>query len=278
MRTLFAVALLAAAVAAGAARADDDCGEVIALSTHDGTTTRYALARPSDAGAAPIALILLPGGGGWVNLDAQGCAQMLKGNSLVRSAPIFRRLGFITAVVDAPSDHASDDGLAGFRVSPVHADDLGRIVTDLRARTDGVVWVVGTSRGSISAVNAASRLTGPAAPDGLALTSALMSGQSGAKKPWVSQTVFDLPLDNIRLPVLVIGHRADSCARSPADLMDRVLARTRGVRQQMVTVDGGPGTPKSGIDACEGKSPHGYVDQEAEVAEGIARFVRGGAY
>jgi hypothetical protein len=57
---------------------------------------------------------------------------------------------------------------------------------------------VGTSRGTISAVNATARLSGLSAPAGM-LTSALMSGQSKAKKGWVAQTVFDLPLEAIRL-------------------------------------------------------------------------------
>jgi hypothetical protein len=44
-------------------------------------------------------------------------------------------------------------------------------------------------------------------------------------------------------------------------------------------VTGGPGAPAaSHIDVCEGRTPHGFLDQEAQVAEGIARFVRGGSY
>jgi hypothetical protein len=106
-----------------------------------------------------------------------------------------------------------------------------------------------------------------------------MSGDSRAKKAWVAHSVFDLPLEDIRLPLLVVGHAADTCIRSPAGLMDKILVRTRGVRQQAVIVTGGGHTRgKSGLEACEGRSPHGFVDQEAEVAAGIARFVRGGAY
>lgn len=55
-------------------------------------------------------------------------------------APVFRELGFATAVVDAPSDHNKDeDGLRGFRSDRKHADDLGRIVAQLRARTGAPV-------------------------------------------------------------------------------------------------------------------------------------------
>jgi len=79
-------------------------------------------------------LILLAGGPGFVDLDAQGCAQRLKGNSLVRFQPIFQREGFATALVDAPSDYQGPDGLSDFRAKDGHAQDLGKVIADLRAR------------------------------------------------------------------------------------------------------------------------------------------------
>jgi len=226
--------------------------------------------------------VLLVGGGGDLDLDDRGCPRALKGNSLVRSLPHFHAEGFVTALVDVPSDHRGGDGLGGFRTSPDHAADLGLVVSDVRRRTSGSVWVVGTSRGTISAANVASRFTSLATPDGVVLTSAVTSGSRSARsKPWVSQTVFDLKLDAIRSPVLVIGHAADQCARTPPDLMRDITARTRGSRQQVVLVKGGPGLPagtQAGLDVCEGRTPHGFVEQEAEVVAGIARFIRGGSY
>jgi hypothetical protein len=268
---------------AGLALAAERCGEVVSVEAHDRSTLRYAFVPPSGGQAAepsgPVTLLLLAGGAGHLDLDAQGCARKLKGNSLVRSIPVFTEAGFGTALVDAPSDFHGEDGLGGFRTDARHAQDIGQVIAGLRTRTRGTVWVVGTSRGAISAANAAARLAGPAAPDGLVLTSALMAGQAGAKKAWVAQSVFDLPLEDITVPVLVVGHVADTCVRSPPSLMDRIVARTRGPRQQLVTVTGGPARPAPvGLDACEGRSPHGFVEQEAEVAAGIARFVRGGRY
>jgi len=270
-------------VPAGAPSAAESCGEVVTIETHHRTTTRYALVFPSDPApaAARVALVLLPGGGGHLDLDDRGCARALKGNSLVRSIPHFRDLGLVTALVDAPSDHTGEDGLMGFRGSAAHAEDLGRIIKDVRGRASAAVWIVGTSRGSISAANAASRLTGPAAPDGVVLTSAVMSGGKGGQRPWVTQTVFDLRLEAIRVPVLVIGHADDTCVRSPANLMPNITARTSGAREQVVTVTGGPGRAagaQSSVEACEGRAPHGFIEQEAAVAAGIARFIRQGAY
>ena len=263
------------------APAPERCGEVVTLEAHDRQTQRHAWQPPAAPGPAdgPVTLVLLAGGSGHLDLDPQGCARELKGNSLVRSVALFNAAGFGTALVDAPSGHHGVDGLGGYRTDARHAQDLGRVIASLRSRTRGAVWVVGTSRGAISAVNAAARLSGPAAPDGVVLTSALMAGQPGAKKAWVAQSVFDLPLEDITVPVLVVGHVADTCVRSPPNLMDRIVARTRGPRQQLVTVTGGPARPAPvGLDACEGRSPHGFVEQEAEVAAGIVRFVRGGRF
>lgn len=259
--------------------AEKACGHIVTIATHDNSTTRYALSYPK-ASTQKITLVLLAGGAGHLELDDQGCPHALKGNSLVRSIPLFNASGFITALVDAPSDHHGVEGLGGFRIASKHADDLGKIVVDLRARTKGQVWVVGTSRGSISAANAAARLSGPSAPDGVVLTSAVTSGQSSAKKPWVAQTVFELPLEKIQIPILVIGHAADTCVRTPAGLMPDITARTNGVREQVVTITGGPedSSNLSSLDACEGRSPHGYIGQEAEVVAGIARFIRDGMY
>ena len=258
------------------------CGEVVAIETHQGTTTRYALAGPlaGQARETPIVLVMLIGGGGYVKLDEQGCPQLLKRNSLVRMSSLLHGAGIATALVDAPSDMRSDEGLGGFRIASGHADDLGKIIADLRARTKGQVWIVGHSRGTISAAGATARLTGVAAPDGMVLLSAMMVGDPRARKPWVAQTVFSVDLEAIRAPVLVIGHAADNCLRSPAALMDDITAKTRGTRRQTVTVTGGPVAPGRvpGLAACEVREPHDFVDQEAEVAAGIARFVRGANY
>jgi hypothetical protein len=269
MRLAFSA--LAAACAAQALA----CGEVVTVPTHSGTTTRYALTIPQGAKAS---LVLLAGGGGYLDLDARGCAQKLKGNSLVRSQELFQREGFATALVDAPSDYQSNEGLGGFRAQAEHAQDIGKVIADLRTRVPGPAWVVGTSRGAISAANAAARLADAAAPDGVVLTSAVTVGTTGGRMPWTAQTAHDVPLERIRIPFLIVGHADDACARSPAAGMGGVADRIKSSPKQVVTVQGGPGGTSTGLAACEGRSPHAYIGQEAEVAAGIARFIRTGRY
>jgi hypothetical protein len=276
--------LLALALCVGAqtVQAQESCGELVTIKGHGSSTTAFSIATPP--ASAPqegrAALVLLAGGPGYLALDAKGCARKLQGNSLVRSRELFQAAGFTTVLVDAPSDHRGEDGLGGFRLSALHADDIGKVIADVRARTKLPVWLVGTSRGAISAANAASRLTGPAAPDGLVLTSPVTSGRVGGRKAWVAQTVLGAPLEAIRSPVLVVVHAADTCIRTPPGVAGQITARTNGVREQVVTVTGGSGGSGKGasVEACEGRSPHGFIGQEAAVAAGIARFVRGGRY
>ena len=288
MRSLIVGVLLLALAKAvsiaqpSAAPLNESCGEVMTIQTHDRTTTGYALARGQDAPAqdARITLVLVVGGGGAVNLDDKGCPRSLSGNVLMRMRPLFHSAGFGTALLDAPSDHSSGDGLAGFRIAPQHAEDLGKIVSDVRKRTNGSVWLLGHSRGTISAANAAARLSDPAAPDGLVLLSAMMSGDARARKYFVAQTVFDVPLQAIKMPVLVIGQAADNCLRSPPNLMANIAERAKSARKQVATVTGGPIQPgrTPSLATCEVREPHDFVDQEAEVAAGILRLVRGGSY
>lgn len=245
------------------------CGEVVTLTTHHGTTTRYALSVPPN----PIGtLVLLAGGSGHLDLDAQGCAQKLKGNSLVRSQALFHAHGFATALVDAPSDHTVEDGLGGFRAQAAHAQDLGKVMADVRARVKGPVWIVGTSRGAISAANAASRLAGV---DGVVLTSPVTVGTARGRKAWTAQTVHDNRIEDIRAPLLVLSHSADGCFRSPPAGAQGIAERYKGPRSQVAAVAGGA---SGNGDACEGRSPHGFNGVEAEVAAGIVRFARGENY
>jgi hypothetical protein len=284
MRPLIAGGLIAATLATAAvppaATAADACGEAVTLTTRGSTTMRYAFAAGKPAPGGPLTLVMLVGGGGYLDIDDVGCPGLLNRNVLVRMRTILNEAGVSTALVDSPSDLRTDEGLGGYRISADHAEDVGKVIAELRIRTKGPVWIAGHSRGSISAANAAARLTGPAAPDGVILLSAMYVGDAKARRPWAAHTVFFTDLDAISIPALVIGHAADNCARSPPDHMKTVIAKTHSSRQQAVTVTGGPIAPgrTPSLAACEVREPHDFTEQEAEVAAGIARFMRGESY
>jgi hypothetical protein len=73
----------------------------------------------------------------------------------------------------------------------------------------------------------------------------------------------------------VVSHAQDGCFRSPPAGAQGIVDRYKGPRAQVAVVSGG--SSGSG-DACAGRSPHGFLGLEAELAAGIARFARGGQY
>ncbi|MBB2483790.1 alpha/beta hydrolase [Mitsuaria sp. WAJ17] len=248
-----------------------DCGSLQQLGGHEGQVLPIAISAPAEP-ARGISLVLLAGGHGHVGLDATGCATQLKGNALLRARPLFQARGYEVVTLDAPADYRGDEGLAGFRIEPAHAEDIGRVVRWLRGQGAREVWLLGTSRGSISAVNAAARLAGEAAPDGLVLSSVLSVGASvTARRSWARQHVFDLPLERIRQPTLLLGHVDDSCPRSPPSGQARVAQRI-GAAARTQLISGGAG-PVSGPDACEGRSPHGFWGQDAEMVDATLAFI-----
>lgn len=254
------------------------CGEIVTIDPPSGGSFALSVAVPD---ARPNAvLILLPGGNGLSDLDAYGCARALKGNSLIRSIPEFVKGGAATALSDAPAEWRGRDGLATFRAEPAHAQALGMAVREMRKRFGVPVWLVGTSRGAISAANAASRLDGDARPDGVVITSPVSAG-ARANQPWVLHDVFMFPLERIAIPLLVVGHAKDACLRSPPANVPRIADKaTASPRRQAAIMDGGPESDAKPGDlaACEGRQPHGFLDQEAETAAGILRFVAGGRF
>ena len=144
------------------------------------------------AASAPVAsVILFPGG--------DGVLGGLGNNFLVRVSGQMAAAGLNVVLADAPSDQGGGMETA-FRSGAAQAQDAGAMVAFLRGKSAVPVWVVGTSRGSISAANAAVRL-GPSQVAGLVLTSAVWADGMEA-----------VPLGRVAVPTLVVHNRGDGCA------------------------------------------------------------------
>jgi pimeloyl-ACP methyl ester carboxylesterase len=92
---------------------------------------------------------MFPGGEGanhfWVR---EGRIHLGK-NFLVRSSPEFVKRGFAIAIVDVPSDRPK--GMTDtFRNSPKHAQDIEKAIEFLAGQGLQPVYLVGTSRGTLS--------------------------------------------------------------------------------------------------------------------------------
>jgi pimeloyl-ACP methyl ester carboxylesterase len=250
-RLLIALALF---LPFGAPSAED----IITLPTRGGVTQSYLLSAP-EAGKARVVTILFPGGAGKTDLERETARKVLdRGNFLVRSRQIFAKNGVAAVVMDAPSDQPS--GMEdGFRLSEAHAEDIGKVVADLKKRFPGLpVFLVGTSRGAISAASAASRLGN--AVDGVVLTATLFLASK--RQPGLSG--FDYA--SIPSPLLFVHHVDDGCTYSPYS-----SARRLADRYPLVSVSGGlPPVSKP----CEAMTPHGFLGKEAETVDAIAKWMR----
>jgi hypothetical protein len=199
----------------------------------------------------PVASAVLdPGGSGVVSTE--------RNNFLIRVAGAFAAAGVTVAVADAPSDHAVGMDTA-FRTSEAHATDAVSVVAFLRSRAAVPVWLIGTSRGSISAANAAVRL-GPPTVAGVVLTSSVWAGGMSA-----------VPYGTVRVPVLIVHNRDDACSASPFAEAEQAFATlTLAPAKQFLAVAGGASRGNS----CGAKSPHGYLGIEDQVVPPIVAWIR----
>lgn len=227
------------------------------LSTRGSVTQSYLLSSPP-AGKARAVAVLFPGGAGKVELEREAARVLLdRGNFLVRSRRLFIGSGIATAVMDAPSDQPR--GMEDeFRMGSAHAEDIGRVVADLRSRFPGLpVFLVGTSRGTVSAASAGRRLgTGVA---GAVLTSTLFLASK--RQPGLSGFDFS----SIPVPLLFVHHVDDGCDYTPHSEAKRLADR-----YPVVSVSGGlPAQSKP----CEAMSPHGFLGREADTVDVIAKWM-----
>jgi pimeloyl-ACP methyl ester carboxylesterase len=235
--------------------------QVVDVPTRPGVIQRFLLIAPESTTAT---VVLFPGGHGGLRISPDGKLGWGGGNFLVRTRRMFAEQGLMVAVVDAPSDRQSEPYLGGFRQTPMHVADVKAVIAWLRQERAIPVWLVGTSRGTQSAAFVATQLA-PAdgGPDGLVLTSTMLADPRGRPVP-------DMPLQNLRIPTLVVHHRNDGCRwclyRFVPTLMDRLPAAPR---KELLTFDGG----SSRGDPCEAFAHHGYNGIEAEVVGKIAAWI-----
>src|SRR5882672_3979181 len=233
--------------------------EIVTLQTRTGATQSYLLVRTPQPPQAVA--VLLPGGGGNIRLRTEdGQIRFSPNNFVVRTRTEYVNRGVVAAVVDAPSDQPT--GMADeFRLGEQHYTDISIMVEDLKKRFPGTpVFLVGTSRGTISAAALGKRMG--KAVDGVVLTSTVFLPSSGRRsQPGLSG--FDFAA--IPAPLLVVHHVDDGCSVTPNHAAKRLADR-----YPLVSVSGGQ-PPQS--EPCEALSAHGYLGKEEETVEAIVNWM-----
>ncbi len=266
MTRKIAFLLLVAATLAAPAGAQNTAEEVVSIPTREDVTVQFILLGPR-TGDAP-AVILFSGGRGMLDLaDWDGKGDPLK-NFLVRSRKLVAGPGFRVAVPDAPSDIiGSYDGLLGFRLVEEHAQDIRAVIRYLRRMTQGPVFLVGTSRGSISAVGVAAKARAGEF-GGIVLTSSV----TRLNKRGDRDHVFMARLENIRAPVLIASHKDDACYVTPFEDSPKLKRALTG--SPSVEIKGFRGGGGYRGRECGALHAHGFRGIEARVVGDIAAWIK----
>ena len=171
----------------------------------------------------------------------------------------------MVAIIDAPSDRQSPPYLTGFRQSDEHVADVKAAIAWARSTFNIPVWLVGTSRGTQSAAHLAIELAGPEGPDGVVLTSTILSDKR-------SRPVPSMTLSKIRVPVLVVHHETDGCAVCPFSDIPLLMSKlTNSPKKQLLAFAGG----KNEGDPCEASAYHGFNGIESDVVQQMTNWILG---
>jgi len=250
-RLLIACLLLAAATSAHAVET------VLTLTPRPGGTFRVLTDRPT----RPVgSVILLAGGNGVLDLGDDGRMGGMAQNHLVRTRQAYVRAGYAIFVPDLAADLT---GTQLYRFGAPHATDLAAVVAAARA-VGGPVFVIGTSRGAVSAVALFAKQSG-ALPDGLVISSGTLLDHG--RMPGAASVG---NLGSIRVPVLLLRHDSDGCNSTPPGDADRFKAQLSAARSVEIVSFSGGGPQQGRADPCGPHHYHGFLGIEDQV---VARTV-----
>lgn len=208
---------------------------------------------------ATATLILLPGGDagtGKIVDDKPG-----SGNFLSRSRAEFFDANFNVMVVYRASDlkHLEYDR----RVSKEHIDELAQVISFAKKNFDKPIWLVGTSRGTVSATATAIAL-GEKEVQGLVLTSSVTSKKTGA--------IATQNIAGLKIPTLVVHHKNDACIVCVPYEASRIISNLKSAPvKKFIMIEGGS-NPEG--DPCEAKHWHGFINYEKETVKAITDWIK----
>jgi hypothetical protein len=148
-------------------------------------------------------------------------------------------------------------------VSAEHVADIGAVIAHLKTLSDKPVWLIGTSRGTVSATAAALAL-GKKDIAGIVLSATVTNTKFVGAVP--RQDVGAL-----QMPVLLYHHADDACrACNPNDLSWLFRQLKNATPKRLMIVRGGEGATG---DPCEAEHHHGFIGMESKAVDDITSWI-----
>lgn len=209
---------------------------------------------------AKATVFLFPGGGGGFGKVVDG--RPTSNNFLVRSVPHFLANGFNVAIFGRPSD--SEDLDYADRIGERHLTDVKAVLDFVKTKSLAPIWIVGTSRGTISSAATVINIQDPSLA-GLVLTSSVVSYKKVGAVPRQD-------LSAIRVPVLVFHHAKEECVHcQPHEVPAIIRGLTNSPVKKLIMADGGA-NPTG--DPCAGQHWHGFIGMEKEAVDTISAWIK----
>ena len=224
------------------------------INTREGVTISFIKNTPLKGIRA--AAVLFAGGEGYIGVDVNK-KTVGSNNFLVRTRKLFANFGVLTITPDAPSDMTN---LKNNRGSSDYRTDISFLIKEIRSETTKPIWLIGTSRGTITIAYHAAELK----IQGVVLSATVTVGIN-------NDTVFGADLSKIKVPALIVHHENDLCWGSPvygAEELVRYL--THSPKKHVLLFKGGESG--SGRD-CGPISPHGFLGIENQVVEAMTDWM-----
>jgi hypothetical protein len=223
-----------------------------------GLTQRVLFAAPARPRAT---LVMLPGGTGQVGVRRDGDLRH-DDNFVVRTRADWLARGYAVLIPDTV-DQAD---LRGVRSSLAYGRLVDGLATFAHSQVRAPVFLLGTSQGTIAAMNGAAHAR-PGMISGVVLTESVsVPGRLS------TETVFDADPGSVRVPALVVANREDACDVAPPAMASRIAAAmTHAPSVRVLTVSGGVQQSSKG---CGSLSPHGYYGVERPVIAAITGWLQ----
>ena len=215
----------------------------------------YAMTQPD----AVATVILLPGGDGDSGKIVDG--QPSSKNFLTRSRGLFFAEKFNVLVAFRATDLPGLD--YDYRVSATHMQEMAAVVRHARQLSSAPVWLIGTSRGTVSGTAATIALP-EGTVQGLVLTSSVTSKKTGA--------IGTQQIGKIGVPTLVVHHQYDACKFCVPHEAARITDGLKSAPIKKFLMVKGGFNPVG--DPCAAEHWHGFINHEKETVQLISQWIQ----
>ena len=189
----------------------------------------------------------------------------LTGNFLIRARRFLVDASVASLIIDCQSE-SGDDCSSGYQASKQRQEDVDKLIAEVKSRNPSIteVWLVGTSKGTIS--SSFMPIHNPSGYAGAIHTASITDPY--ARGSYRELGGFDYKKSTV--PQFFVHHANDPCALTTYSSAKSIAEK---FNVPLITVTGGSGFQGG---ACEAFTEHGFRGKEKEVMNAMMSIIKTG--